>query len=187
MPLLEIKKFGCPVLRRQAVPVTDFNEDLRQLVSDMFETMYEAQGIGLAAPQVGVLSRVIVMDLGVHDPACRPVALINPEVVEVQGEVEADEGCLSFPDITADVKRPTSARVRGLDANGKPIVYEATDLGARVVLHEIDHLNGILFIDHVGSLKRQFMRAALRKLQKEGEKQSLSKKGADRKPVHARS
>ena len=176
MALLEIKKFGCPVLRRQAAPVTAFDEDLKALVADMFETMYETQGVGLAAPQVGDLRRIIVLDLGVHDPSFHPVALINPEVVSVQGEIEADEGCLSFPDLTADVRRPSAARVRGCDPDGAPLELELTDLGARAVLHEIDHLNGVLFIDHVGSLKRQFMRGALRKLQKEGGKQSQARK-----------
>ena len=186
MSLLEIKKFGCPVLRRQAAPVTAFEEGLKTLVADMFETMYEAQGIGLAAPQVGELRRVIVLDLGVHDPAFRPVALINPEVVSVQGEIDADEGCLSFPDLTADVRRPSTARVRGCDPDGAPLELELTDLGARAVLHEIDHLNGVLFIDHVGSLKRQLMRGALRKLRKEGEKQPQTQKHTEPKSVNNR-
>jgi peptide deformylase len=183
MALLEIKKYGCPVLRRKAEPVTAFDEKTRTLVEDMFETMYEAEGVGLAAPQVGVLRRVIVLDVGAHDPAFRPVVLINPEVVEVEGEVESEEGCLSFPGLNGDVKRPSKARIRGIDAEGKPVELETTEIGARAVLHEIDHLDGVLFIDHVSALKRHLMRGALRKLQKEGEKQSQTKKTVEPKPV----
>jgi peptide deformylase len=179
MPLLEIKKYGCPVLRRKAAPVTSFDEELRALVANMFETMYEAPGIGLAAPQVGVLQRVIVLDVGAYDPDFRPVVLINPEVVETEGEVEGDEGCLSFPNLTGDVKRPVMARVRGMDANGKPIELETRDLGARAVLHEIDHLDGVLFVDRVSTLKRHLMRSALRKLQKEGEKQAPARRALE--------
>jgi peptide deformylase len=185
MALLEIKKYGCPVLRRKAAPVTAFDEALRTLVEDMFETMYEAEGVGLAAPQVGVLQRVLVLDLGAHDPNFQPIALINPEVLSVEGEIEGDEGCLSLPDLTGDVKRPARARVRGLDVEGKPVEIETSEMGARAALHEIDHLDGVLFIDRVSALKRHLMRGALRKLQKEGEKQSQVKKIAEPRSVRA--
>ncbi|OGG48444.1 MAG: peptide deformylase [Candidatus Handelsmanbacteria bacterium RIFCSPLOWO2_12_FULL_64_10] len=186
MTLLEIKKYGCPVLRRKAAPVTAFDEDLRTLVEDMFETMYEAEGVGLAGPQVGVLRRVIVLDLGAHDPNFQPIALINPEVVSVEGEIEGEEGCLSFPGLTGDVKRPSKARVCGFDVEGKPVEIETSEMGARAALHEIDHLDGVLFIDRVSALKRHLMRGALRKLQKEGEKQSQAKKVAEPKPVNSK-
>jgi peptide deformylase len=186
MALLEIKKHGCPVLRRKAALVTAFDSGLRALVEDMFETMYEAEGVGLAAPQIGVLQRVIVLDVSAHDPSSQPVALINPEVLEVSGEIESEEGCLSFPGLTGDVKRPLKTRVRGLDVEGKPLELQVTELGARAVLHEIDHLDGILFIDHLSALKRHLLRGALRKLQKEGEKQSQTRKVAEPRAANSR-
>jgi len=185
MALLEIKKYGCPVLRRKAASVAAFDNGIRSLVEDMFETMYEAEGVGLAAPQVGVPLRIIVLDAGAHDPHFQPVALINPEVVSVEGEVESEEGCLSFPGLNGDVKRPSKARVRGFDVAGKPVELEMSEIGARATLHEIDHLDGVLFIDHISALKRHLMRGALRKLQKEGEKQSQAKKTLEPKPVRA--
>ena len=186
MALLEIKKHGCPALRRKAAPVTAFNDEIKALVEDMFETMYEAEGVGLAAPQIGVLQRILVLDVSAHDPLFQPVALINPEVVEVEGEIESDEGCLSFPGLTGDVKRPLKTRVRGLDVEGRPVELQVSELGARAVLHEIDHLDGILFIDHVSALKRHLMRGALRKLQKEGEKQSQAKRTVEPKTISSR-
>ena len=176
MNLLEIKKYGCPVLRKKAALVTSFDAQVKALVEDMFETMYEAKGVGLAAPQVGVLQRITVLDVGIHDPEFQPVSLINPEILEVDGMLDGDEGCLSFPGLTAEVKRPTKTRVRGFDAEGRPIELEVSDISARVVVHEIEHLDGILFIDHVNALKRQLMRSPLRKLQKEGLKQTMDKK-----------
>ena len=183
MPLLEIKKYGCPVLRRRAEQVTSFDDEIKSLVDDMFETMFEAKGVGLAAPQVGVLRRVIVVDIGPYDPAFVPLALVNPEVLAVGGEIKSEEGCLSFPGQTAPVKRPARAIVRGLAADGKPVELDLADITARVILHEIDHLDGILFIDHVPTLSRQMMRGALRKLQKEGGKQSWEKRVVEALPV----
>ncbi len=155
MSLLDIHVLGSPVLRKETVPVTRFDDSLRALIDDMFETMYAAEGIGLAAPQVGRLERVAVIDVG-----DQPLVIVNPEVAKAEGMAKGEEGCLSIPEIYGDVERPARIVVDALDRAGNPFTIEATDLLARCLQHEIDHLHGKLFIDYLSILKR---RAAIAK------------------------
>jgi peptide deformylase len=148
--LLEIHVLGSPVLREETKPVTTITEDLRRLVDDMFETMRAAQGIGLAAPQVGRLERVAIVDVD-NDP----IVLINPEIIAESGSERAEEGCLSIPDIYGDVDRAARVTVRATDLEGNTFEREAGDLLARAFQHEIDHLHGKLFIDYLSFLKRR--------------------------------
>ena len=150
MSLLEIHVLGSPVLRTETTPVTQVTDDLRQLVEDMFETMRAAQGIGLAAPQVGRRERVAVVDVDKD-----PIVLINPEIVAESGTERAEEGCLSIPDIYGDVDRAARVTVRAMDLEGIVFEREATELLARAIQHEIDHLHGKLFIDYLSFLKRR--------------------------------
>lgn len=156
MARLEIRLYPDPVLREPAAPVDAVGDDMRKLVADMEETMRAAPGIGLAAPQVGVQRRVLVYDIGegFH-------VLVNPEVLDRSGEVVDDEGCLSIPGLVAPVARAERVRVRGLDADGEPIEQEVEELEARVLQHEIDHLDGVLFLDRTD---RESRREALRVL-----------------------
>ena len=155
MSLLDIHVLGSPVLRKETVPVTHFDESLRTLINDMFDTMYAAEGIGLAAPQVGRLERVAVLDVG-----DQPLVIVNPEIVKAEGMAKGEEGCLSIPEIYGDVERPAHVVVSALDRDGKPVSIDATELLARCVQHEIDHLHVKLFIDYLSVLKR---RAAMSK------------------------
>jgi peptide deformylase len=160
--ILDIRVLGDPVLRKPTKAVTEFTDELRKLIADMFETMYAAEGIGLAAPQVGRTDRLAVVDV-----EGQKYTLINPEIVTKSGEAEkAEEGCLSIPDIYGDVERPPDVTIRALDENG--IQYEASANGllGRCFQHEIDHLDGKLFIDYLSPLKR---RAAMSKWEKEKE------------------
>ena len=150
MSLLEIHVLGSPVLRTETVPVSVITEDLRKLVEDMFDTMRAAQGIGLAAPQVGRLERVAIVDIE-NDP----LVLINPEIISETGKERAEEGCLSIPDIYGDVDRAARVTVRATDLEGNLFEREATELLARAFQHEIDHLHGKLFIDYLSFLKRR--------------------------------
>ena len=156
MSLLDIHVLGSPVLRKETVPVTRFDDALRTLIDDMFETMYAAEGIGLAAPQVGRLERVAVIDVG-----DQPLVIVNPEIVSSEGGLsKGEEGCLSIPEIYGDVERPPRIAVDALDRDGNAFRIEATELLARCLQHEIDHLHGKLFIDYLSILKR---RAAIAK------------------------
>ena len=150
MSLLDIHVLGSPVLRKETVPVTQFDEALQTLINDMFDTMYAAEGIGLAAPQVGRLERVAVLDVG-----DQPLVIVNPEIVNAEGTAKGEEGCLSIPEIYGDVERPARVIVNALDRAGKPFALEASELLARCVQHEIDHLHGKLFIDYLSVLKRR--------------------------------
>lgn len=162
MPLLKIELLGSEVLRRRAEEIAEVDDELRRLIDDMFETMYKAEGVGLAAPQVGISRRVIVVD--VHDEEVKPFALINPRVVESAAETErAEEGCLSIPGIAAAVERPARVAVEGLDRDGNPVRVEGGGLLGRCLLHEIDHLDGVLFIDRVSPLKRKMLLAKWKK------------------------
>ena len=168
MALLEIMKYGDPVLERPGDSVTEFGDRLQKLVSDMFETMYEARGVGLAAPQVGQSKRLFVMDCsGGGDPAAR-VVLINPVVLSVEGDQTGDEGCLSFPGIFFPVKRSLRAVVRAQDVNGEEFEFDGLDLEARCMLHETDHCDGIVFIDRTTQLKRELVRRKIKRLRKQG-------------------
>lgn len=163
-----IRLYGDEILRKKAFPIQEITEVERKLAEDMLVAMYAApNGIGLAAPQVGVLKRLIVIDVNRNDPASRPLMLINPEIESLEGESIAEEGCLSIPDVTADIKRAEKAVVTALNMDGEEIRVEGEGFLARALQHEIDHLNGVLFIDHVSGLKRQLLRGKLRKLVKE--------------------
>ena len=165
----EIKKYGSDVLRQVAQPVEEITDEIRQLANDMLKAMYDSEGVGLAAPQIGVSKRVIVLDVDPYDPSCEPIALINPEIVERAGKEDSEEGCLSVPDVRGEVKRSENVTVEALDLDGKKVRIEATDLLARAIQHEIDHLNGVLFVDHLGRLKQQLIKKQLRKIEKETE------------------
>lgn len=162
MALLDIRVLGDPILREQTQPVATVTDDIRQLVDDMFETMYAAQGIGLAAPQVGRRERVAVIDVDE-----RPHTLINPEIVSRDGMERDEEGCLSIPEIYGEVERPTRIVVRALGRDGAPFEMAAEGLLARCIQHEVDHLDGKLFIDYLSLLKR---RTAARKWEREAAK-----------------
>lgn len=160
---LQLCYYGNPVLRQRAKPVAEITETERQLADQMLETLYATgNGIGLAATQVGVLKRLIVVDIGEDDDETyEPLVLFNPEILSVEGEVVAEEGCLSIPDVTAEVRRPEKVVVAGIDIRGGPVHIEADGLLARVLQHEIDHLNGVLFIDRISGLKRQLLKEEL--------------------------
>ncbi|MHB1960372.1 MAG: peptide deformylase [Acidobacteriaceae bacterium] len=164
-----IVKFPDPILQQPAEPVTVFDAELRKLVDDMFTSMYDAQGIGLAAPQIGVSKRLTVIDLSFQKKPEDKIVLINPEVVEIKGKQVEEEGCLSLPEIRDRVVRAAEVKVRAQDADGKPIEVEGTELLARAMQHEIDHLDGILFIFRLSRLKRDLQLRKIRKLQKAGE------------------
>lgn len=162
MAKLEILTFPDERLRHRAEPVQTVDDGIRQLVDDMLETMYDAPGIGLAAIQVNVSRRVVVIDTS--DEKDQPLCLINPEILERSGEEQMEEGCLSVPGFFETVTRSDRVRVRALDRNGEPFELDADGLLAVCIQHEIDHLDGRLFVDHISSLKRQRIR---RKLEKE--------------------
>lgn len=150
MKILDIRVLGDPVLRRETDPVSKVTPEIRELISAMFDTMYAAEGIGLAAPQVGRTERVTVMDV-----EGQKFAFVNPEIIEREGSALGEEGCLSIPEIFGDVTRATRVVVRALDENGDEMEVEGTDLLARCMQHEIDHLDGKLFIDYLSVLKRR--------------------------------
>jgi peptide deformylase len=159
---LEVRLLGDPVLRQKAEPVTAITAEARRLIADMFDTMYAEEGVGLAAPQVGISERIIVVDP--HDDETQPFALINPEIIEADAETEKnEEGCLSIPGIRDLVERSVGVRVRGLTESGEVREFDADGLLSRILQHEIDHLNGILFLDRLSPIKR---RMALNKWQK---------------------
>jgi peptide deformylase len=164
-----IVKFPDPILQRPTEPVTAFDDDLRRLVDDMFESMYVAHGIGLAAPQIGIPKRLTVIDLSFQKNPEEKIALINPEVVFKEGKIYEEEGCLSLPDIREKVARAAKVRIRAQDLEGKWFERDADDLLARAFQHEIDHLDGVLFIFRISALKRDFVLRKIRKLQRAGE------------------
>ena len=163
MSLLDVRVLGDPILRQETKPVADVTDEVRRLIDDMFETMYAAKGIGLAAPQVGRRERVAVIDVGEGTP----FAIINPEIVLAEGAAKGEEGCLSIPEVYGDVERAARVIVRAVGRDGEPFDIDATELLARCLQHEIDHLHGKLFIDYLGAFKR---RSALAKWAKEREK-----------------
>ena len=165
---LQLRYYGDPVLRKRAKPVAEITDTELQFAEQMFMTLEATgNGIGLAATQVGVLKRIIIINIGeVDDEVYEPLVLFNPEILSFEGEIVAEEGCLSIPDVTADVKRPERIVVAGTNAERESIRIEADGLLARVLLHEIDHLNGVLFIDRIGGLKRRLLSDALLRLQR---------------------
>ena len=166
--ILKIVKYPEPILSQPGEPVTEFNAELCKLVADMFETTYANQGVGLAAPQVGVSKRVTVIDVSMgKDPKDRLV-LINPEIIFSEGKVYAEEGCLSFPEIREKVTRHAKVRIRAQDEHGKWFEMDADDLLARCFQHEIDHVDGMLFIFRMSALKRDLALRKIRKMQRDG-------------------
>ena len=170
MALLEILTFPDPRLAKKAKPVEVVDEAITQLVDDMFETMYEAEGVGLAAPQVGVQKRIIVLDCGVREgdeerplKPIEPYAIVNPVIVEKDGKLTWEEGCLSVPGYTDEVERAAKVCVEGLDKLGEPIAIEAEGLLAVCLQHEIDHLEGVLFVDRLSRLKSSMVKKKLKK------------------------
>ncbi len=164
-----IVKFGNPVLEKPAEPVTVFDDDLKKLIADMFECMYAAHGVGLAAPQIGISKRLAVIDVSFQeDPESRMV-LANPEIIHTEGKQTQNEGCLSVPDFRESVTRPRKVTVRAQDEHGKWFEKTGEELLARAFLHETDHLNGKLYISHISALKRDLIKRKIRKLAKMGE------------------
>ncbi|HKH43466.1 MAG TPA: peptide deformylase [Thermoanaerobaculia bacterium] len=174
MAIRAIRIYPDPVLRVQCRAVTELDESLRKLVADLVETMHAAPGIGLAAPQVGVDLRVAVVDLSVGEDPGQAYVFINPEIVQRQGQETDVEGCLSLPGITDKVERPTFIRVKALDLQGNPFEVEADDWLARAICHELDHLDGVLFVDHLRGLRRERSRRQLKKLAAEQEQEVLA-------------
>jgi peptide deformylase len=166
---MKIVKYGDPVLERRAEDVTEFDDALRELVDAMFETMYEAHGVGLAAPQVGVSLRLFVMDCSSEERPAEKIVLANPEILEMLGSAGGAEGCLSVPGFYSDLVRPARVRVRGQLADGSWAEYEFEELEARCVAHECDHLAGTLFIERLGPVRRDLIRRKIRKLKKAGD------------------
>jgi len=159
--LRPVRIYGDPVLRQRAHEVDAFDDTLRQLVADMQETMHAHRGVGLAANQVGVLQRVLVADVPVDEPSHVELVLVNPVLSERSGSENGEEGCLSIPGLYDEVRRPTRLRVRARDALGQPLDFVAEGYVARVIEHEVDHLEGRLFVDRLSMLKRQFLRRQL--------------------------
>jgi len=165
MEKLDIVLYPEQGLREVCAPIPEMTDDLDKLIDDMFYTMYDAPGIGLAAPQIAVQQRLIVVD--VSETKDQPIALINPEIIQSAGEITWEEGCLSLPGVYAKVKRPSDIIVRGMDRDGKQVELEANDLLAVFIQHEIDHLNGTMFIDHLSGLKRTRALQRYKKLQEQ--------------------
>jgi peptide deformylase len=167
--ILPIIKYGDTRLQKVCEPVTSFDNELEALARNMAESMYAAPGVGLAAPQVGVLKRLIVVDVTVGEKAGNLITLVNPEIVNAEGDQYEDEGCLSIPNFTGKVHRPIRVLVSGKDLQGQEKIVEGEGLLSRVLAHEIDHLNGILFIDHLGAIKRDIIKRKIRKKVRAGE------------------
>jgi peptide deformylase len=164
-----IVKFGDPVLERPAAPVTAFDDELKKLVEDMFESMYAAHGVGLAAPQIGISKRLAVIDVTFKEDPNAKLVLANPEIIHTEGKHNQNEGCLSIPEFREPVTRPAKVTVRAQDVNGKWFEKTGEDLLARALMHETDHLNGKLYISHLSALKRDLMKRKIRKLMKAGQ------------------
>ncbi len=164
-----IVKYGDPVLEKPGAPVKKFDAQLQQLVEDMFASMYAAQGVGLAAPQIGLSLRLAVVDVtGGKNPEAK-IVLINPEITHAEGEVREEEGCLSIPGFRGYVVRPQFLTVRAQNTSGESFEIRGENLLARAFCHEIDHLNGILFLQHLSMLKRDLIKRKIKKLRKQGE------------------
>ncbi len=164
-----IVKYGDPVLEQPAAPVTTFDEGLKKLVDDMFESMYAAHGVGLAAPQIGIAKRLAVIDVTFKEDPNAKLVLVNPEIIHTEGKHSQNEGCLSIPEFREPVTRPSKVTVRAQDVNGKWYEKTGEDLLARAFMHETDHLNGKLYISHLSALKRDLMKRKIRKLMKTGQ------------------
>jgi peptide deformylase len=164
-----IVKYGDRVLETEAKPVEKFDSEFKKLVEDMFESMYAAQGVGLAAPQIGIGLRLAVIDVTFREDPAAKLVLANPEIVKIEGRQSGQEGCLSLPEFREQVTRGKKVTIRAQDANGKWYEKTGEDLLARAFQHEIDHLHGKLYINHISALKRDLMKRKIRKLVKAGE------------------
>jgi peptide deformylase len=164
-----IVKFGDPVLEKKAATITEFDGELRKLAEDMFESMYAAHGVGLAAPQIGISKRIAVIDVTFKEDPNAKIVLVNPEIVHTEGRQTSNEGCLSIPEFREKVTRPMKVKVRAQNLEGKTIEVEGEELLARALIHETDHLNGKLYISHISALKRDLIRRKIRKMIKAGE------------------
>lgn len=164
---LQLRYYGDPILRKRAEVVKEITDTERLLADDMLETLYASYGIGLAATQVGILKRFLIVDIGEDEDGeeFEPLMLFNPEILSVEGESVVEEGCLSIPDLRADVRRPEQISVKAMNINSEDVEIEADGLLARVIQHEIDHLNGVLFIDRISGIKRQLLRDELKIIQ----------------------
>jgi peptide deformylase len=168
--IYKVLKYGDPALETVCAPVTEFaNSKLRELVADMFETMYAHRGVGLAAPQIGVLQRITVIDPSTGEDPAQRLVLINPEITSLAGKQTGEEGCLSIPGFREPVTRAAKATVTARDVEGNAFEITGEEIVARAIQHETDHLNGVLFITHLSPLKRDLIRRKIRKLQKAGE------------------
>ena len=164
-----ITLYGDPVLETPAATVTEFNEDLKKLVEDMFESMYAAHGVGLAAPQIGIGKRITVIDVTFKEDPSAKLVLINPEIIHTEGRQRGTEGCLSLPEFREDVTRPNKVTVRAQDAEGNWFEHTGEELLARALMHETEHLQGRLYISHISGLKRDLMKRKIKKLMRAGE------------------
>ena len=164
-----IVKFGNPVLEKAAAPVAVFDDALTQLAEDMFESMYAAHGVGLAAPQIGIAKRLAVIDITFKEDPNAKVVLVNPEIIHTEGRLTQNEGCLSIPEFREPVARARKVTIRAQDLHGKWFEKTGEELLARAFLHETDHLNGKLYISHVSALKRDLIKRKIRKMMKAGE------------------
>jgi peptide deformylase len=164
-----IVKYGDPVLETPAQTITEFNEELKKLAEDMFESMYAAHGVGLAAPQIGISQRIVVIDINFKEDPNDKLVLINPEIIRTEGKQRGSEGCLSLPEFREDVTRPNIVTVRAQDLEGNWFETTGEELMARALMHETDHLNGKLYISHVSALKRDLIKRKIKKLVRAGE------------------
>ena len=164
MAVLPIIKLGHPTLRKRAEEISEITDDIRELVDNMIDTMRLSEGIGLAGPQVNISRRIFIVDLEMIDETLSPQAYINPEIIESEGSDRMEEGCLSIPDVRADVDRPFSIRVRYQTLDGEMVEEELDDLHARVFQHELDHLDGVLFIDKLPVLQKKLLEPKLKKI-----------------------
>jgi peptide deformylase len=176
----EILVWPNPILKQKAQPVAKVDDSIRTLIKDMFESMYAADGVGLAAPQIGVLKNVIVLDTTPRQPESKPVAMVNPEILTLEGKCTYKEGCLSVPGEAEDVERAAVVTARYLDEEGNEKTITADGLLAIAIQHECDHLKGVMFVDHISTLKRELIRKRMKKIQA-----SMEEDKADEKPEEA--
>ncbi len=164
-----IVKYGDAVLEKPSVPITKFDDELRKLADDMFESMYAAHGVGLAAPQIGISKRIAVIDVTFKEDPEAKIVLVNPEIIHVEGRLTSNEGCLSLPEFREKVTRPRKVTARAQNLKGEIFEVTGEELLARALVHETDHLNGKLYISHISALKRDLIKRKIRKLTKMGE------------------
>jgi peptide deformylase len=167
--IYSIVKYGDPVLEKPSATITNFDDDLRQLADDMFESMYAAHGVGLAAPQIGISKRIAVIDVTFKEDPDAKIVLVNPEIIHVEGRLTSNEGCLSIPEFREKVTRARKVTARAQNLRGESFEVSGEELLARALLHETDHLNGKLYISHISALKRDMMKRKIRKMVKAGE------------------